>query len=66
MLIQMRIRFRGAPQFFPFGEWYTNNTKNVKVSKYDGSIYGVRCSWDNCIIICNDDYEPNQEPKVAK
>ena len=26
----MRIRFRGAPQFFPFEEWYTNNTKRCK------------------------------------
>ena len=62
----MQIRFRGAPQFFPFGEWYTNNTNNVKVSKYDGSIHGVRCDWYNCIIICNNDYEPNQKPKATK
>ena len=43
-----------------------NNTRDARLKLYDGSIHGIRCDWNNCIIVCNDDNESDQEPEGTK
>jgi len=62
----MKYRFRGAPLIFPNVEWIMNNTRDARLELYDGSIHGIRCDWNNCIIVCNDDNESDQEPEGTK
>ena len=35
--------------------WYTNNTQNRKVVRYDGNICRIRCGWGNSISFYHDD-----------